>query len=135
MTLELFLNLAWLGIALSALSAFAVWARAEKSVGHRLRVGIAVAAGLALLFPIISVTDDMSSDTVALEEWTAARRAALVIVNIAHEAAAIPLTMAIAQTAKELFVCIGLAVLTFASLPAATVATARPLRAPPSPRR
>lgn len=135
MTLELFLNLAWLGIAISALSAFAVWSRTEKSEGHRVRVGVAVACGLALLFPIISVTDDMSSDTAALEEWTTARRAALIIVNVAHAASAIPVAVAIAQTAKELFVCIGLVVLTFSSLTTATFATARSLRAPPSPRR
>jgi hypothetical protein len=131
-TLELFLNLAWLGIAISALSAFAVWARAEKSDGHRLRVGIAVTCGLALLFPIISVTDDMSPDAAALEEWSAARRAALIIVNVAHAAVAIPVVFAIEQRAKELFVCIGLVVLTFSALATATFATARSLRAPPS---
>jgi hypothetical protein len=134
-TLELFLNLTWLGIAIGALSAFAVWARAEKSEGHRLQVGIAVLCGLALLFPIISVTDDMSTDAAALEEWSAARRAALIIVNVAHAAVAIPVVTAIEQTAKELFVCIGLVVLTFSALASATFATARSLRAPPFARR
>ena len=135
MTLELFLNLAWLGIAISALSAFAVWARAGKSEGYRLQVGISVLCGLALLFPIISVTDDMSPDAAALEEWSAARRAALIIVNIAHSVVAIPVAAAIEQTAKELFVCIGLVVLTFSALATVTFATARSLRAPPSARR
>ena len=135
MTLELFLNLAWLAIAISALTAFAVWARAENSEGHRLQVGIAVLCGLALLFPIISVTDDMSPDTAALEEWTAARRAALIIINIAHAAVAIPVASAVEQTAKELFVCIGLVILTFSVLASAAFATARSLRAPPSTRR
>ena len=132
MSLELFLNLAWLAIAISALSAFAMWARAEKSAGGRLRVGIAVACGLALLFPIISVTDDMSPDTTALEEWSAARRAALIIINVAHAAVAVPVVAVIEQSAKELFVCIGLVVLTFSALTTATFATARSLRAPPS---
>ena len=135
MSLELFLNLAWLVIAIGALSAFAFWARAEKSAGHRLRVGIAVACGLALLFPIISVTDDMSPDAAALEEWSAARRAALIIVNVAHAAVAIPVAVAIEQTAKELFACIGLVVLTFSAITTAKFATARSLRAPPSARR
>lgn len=135
MTLELFLNLAWLGIAISALSAFAVWARSADSGSHRLRVGIAVTCGLALLFPIISVTDDLSTDAAALEVWSSTRRAALIIVSIAHAAVAIPVVAAIKQTAKEILVCIGLVVLTFSALSTESFATARSLRAPPSARR
>lgn len=131
MTLELFLNLAWLGIAIGALSAFAMWARSADS-GNPLAVGLSVICVLALLFPIISVSDDMCADIAALEEWTSARRAALIILSIAHVAVAV--VAAMQQTSKDVLVCIGLVLLTIAPLATRHFAAARSLRAPPATR-
>ena len=132
MTLELFLNLAWLGIAIGALSAFAVWARSAESASH-LSVGLSVICVLALLFPIISVSDDMRTDIAALEEWASARRAALIIVSIAH--VAVPVVAAMQQTSKDVLVCIGLVILTISPLATRPFGSARSLRAPPCSRR
>ena len=79
MTLELFLNVAWLAIVIAAFAAYAFWARHANSAA-RFRVGVAIACGLALLFPIISVSDDLLPNVAALEEWTAGRRANLIAI-------------------------------------------------------
>ena len=131
MTLELFLNLAWLGMAIGAISLFALWARSADSGRRRLSVGLSLICVLALLFPIISVSDDMRTDTAALEEWTSARRSALII-SIAN--VAVPVVAAMQQTSKDVLVCIGLVSLTILPLATRAFASARSLRAPPSPR-
>ena len=134
MTLELFLNLAWFAIVIGALCAFTAWAPRADSKRHRVRVGLAMVCGLALLFPIISVTDDLCSDTAALEEWTAARRAALIILTTAHLAVALPTLVVTQPTARETLVCLGLVVLTFTPLSGMCFRTVWSLRAPPLPR-
>ncbi|GAC1428143.1 MAG: hypothetical protein NVSMB68_00100 [Thermoanaerobaculia bacterium] len=133
MTVELFLNLVWLSIAVSALSSFAMWAAAQPSDGRsrrkRVHVAIALACGLALLFPIISVTDDLHSDAVALEEWSSARRTTLIL---NQHALAVPMGTLAEQIARHLAACV--APLLVIDLPPADPAsfTSPPgLRAPP----
>ncbi|HEY8133660.1 MAG TPA: hypothetical protein VII12_17410 [Thermoanaerobaculia bacterium] len=57
--MEVFLNLLWIGIAIAALLT------APRRSG---RVSLALGCALALLFPIVSVSDDLLTDRDALEE-------------------------------------------------------------------
>jgi hypothetical protein len=54
---EIFLNLAWVVLAISLVAA---WLCAENPTGHDRRVQlIAIAVLIAILFPVISVSDDL----------------------------------------------------------------------------
>jgi hypothetical protein len=83
MVMETILNVTWLLIALGSFGAFRVWAadlpEAAVSSRQKRRVGLALVCVLAILFPIISVTDDLRIDAATLDEWTAARRASTVL--------------------------------------------------------
>lgn len=74
--MELFLNLLWLLIAVSA---FGVW-HAHPSGGgcapgnERRRGWIALACSLVLLFFVISMTDDLHSEVMLVEDATTSRR-------------------------------------------------------------
>ena len=71
--LETLLNVVWL---LVACGIFAVYAKSQRKV----RGGaLALLCLVALLFPIISVTDDMATDATIIEEWSALRRPILAI--------------------------------------------------------
>lgn len=78
MTLELFLNLTWLFIAAAATVRFALWSNGQTRKRQRV-VCLAMICAIALLFPIISVTDDLHSDAAVLEETSTIRRAAAVV--------------------------------------------------------
>lgn len=65
---ELILNLIWAAVALSAF-VFVLPRTRPRWAG-----GIALACILVLLFPIISVSDDLSAQWEAIEEATAVRR-------------------------------------------------------------
>lgn len=88
--MEVVLNLSWLFIAAITAAAFSVWAARlpDGAAARRLRrsAGLALVCVVALLFPIISVTDDLAPDTAALEEWTSARRVALQVIALAQHA-------------------------------------------------
>ena len=65
---ELFLNLVWLVIAAGAAAAL-VLARERRWIAITATICLVV-----LLFPIISITDDLASDPAVVEETTAVRR-------------------------------------------------------------
>ena len=71
--MEALLNLVWLLIAVVATARFAIAADVSCPVRRRL-AGTALFCVIALLFPIISVTDDLHEDAALVEETTAARR-------------------------------------------------------------
>jgi len=115
--MELALNLIWLFIAVATAVAFSVWSARlpEGARSRRIRrsAGLALVCVVALLFPIISVTDDLAPDTNALEEWSSTRRAAIVI-TIAHHY--LPLSTAVDLVLPPLhgpiaLACDGLAVI------------------------
>jgi hypothetical protein len=115
--MELVLNFSWLLIAVATAVAFGVWSARlpDDSQARRMRwsVGLALVCVVALLFPIISVTDDLSPDTSALEEWSAARRVAFSISNAQH---AVTLTTTVVvellpRTGPIALACVGLTVI------------------------
>jgi len=66
-TLEVFLNLTWLFIAAAAAIRFAFWSHGQTRRRGRI-VGLAMICALALLFPIISITDDLHFNNAVFEE-------------------------------------------------------------------
>jgi len=71
--MEALLNLVWLLIAVVATARFAIAADTSCPVRRRL-AGTALFCVITLLFPIISVTDDLHEDAALVEETSAARR-------------------------------------------------------------
>jgi len=69
--MENFLNLLWIGIAIAALLT-APWRSG--------RVSLALGCALALLFPIVSVSDDLLSDRDSFEEALAVVVKAVILV-------------------------------------------------------
>jgi hypothetical protein len=136
--MEVVLNLSWLVIAAITAVVFGVWSarQPDGAAARRLRwsVGLALVCVVALLFPIISVTDDLAPDTAALEEWTSARRVALQVIALAQHA---PVTMATIELPQLLMHGpIALACLGLTSIPTLTVlspatTTVWSFRAPP----
>ncbi|HEV2721927.1 MAG TPA: hypothetical protein VG323_18040 [Thermoanaerobaculia bacterium] len=107
--MELLLNVLWLAVALAA---FALCTRGGRD---RRRI-VVTACIVALLFPIISITDDLAASVAAVEETVAARR---VMDADAHIIVAVALTF------------VAFVVETPFTIPAAPALTADALRGPP----
>src|ERR1044071_1260796 len=115
--MELLLNIVWLAIALTAFARLASWSRTEPDRRRVAAAFVATACVVALLFPIISITDDLSASVAAVEEMVAVRR---VMAAAAQLIVAVALTL-VAFVHAESF-----------ALPAAPTLTQRALRGPPS---
>jgi len=135
--MELALNLIWLFIAVATAVAFSVWSARlpEGARSRRIRrsAGLALVCVVALLFPIISVTDDLSTDTSALEEWSALRRVAIAITSAQHDLA---LTTAVDLVSLPLhgpiaLSCVGLAVIPVLTVLSPSTTTVWSFRGPP----
>jgi hypothetical protein len=72
--MELLLNLAWFAIAIAAFARFGVWAYGETDRSRIWAVALATVCVIALLFPIISITDDLEASDAVFEESVAVRR-------------------------------------------------------------
>ena len=90
--MELFLNLVWCAIVAGAAVRFVTWSAAQPA-RHRYIVALATICVLALLFPIISVTDDLRNDPAVFEETNAVRK--MGVLASAHMDAG-PMTMVVA---------------------------------------
>ena len=84
--METILNLIWLLIAGLAFGAYCIWAaglpRLARSRRRKREVALVLVCLVALLLPIISVTDDLTVDLATLDQWTAARRASSVLLTM-----------------------------------------------------
>lgn len=76
--MELLLNILWLAVVLFAAIRIAVWAISQPDTREGLRrvriVSLATLCIVALMFPIISMTDDLDSNTALVEEAITAKR-------------------------------------------------------------
>jgi len=72
--MESILNLVWVTIALSAIAQLCFWARTQTDRHRVVIVAIATVCTLAVLFPIISVSDDLQETVAALEDHVTVRR-------------------------------------------------------------
>jgi hypothetical protein len=140
--MELVLNLVWVLTAIGIFGAYGAWAaRAPKGVVSQRRkrhIGLALVCVVALLFPIISMTDDMATDAAALAEWTSARRTALIVASVVLNAilcAVTPVAVMVAQPGRSVHLaCVGLVAIALLSILSPSITTVWSFRAPPLPR-
>ena len=114
--LETALNLIWAALAVSAFAI--VLPRSAASGRKLLPVAVALVCVLLLLFPIISITDDLISNGTVAEEWNNASRRIAAIMMHGHDAPVIVLAV-ILQLSTAALVLIGF--LEIASAPARLV--------------
>lgn len=138
--MELILNLVWLLTTAGIFAAFGVWTAhqpkgATAASRHRFQIGLALVCVAALLFPIISMTDDLATTVVALEEWSAVRRAALLAFAFIHDLSLVGTTAVAPIFARVIrsvcLACAGLVSITILSILSPSTATVWSFRAPP----
>ena len=86
MTVETILNLIWLGITLAALGLWRFrWKRAHRGPGHNVRLEtVAMICILALLFPVISLTDDLHPEVIPVDATSSKRALCLLAAQNGH---------------------------------------------------
>ncbi len=135
--MELFLNAVWLAIVIAAAVAFIRWS--GRQTAARRRIGaLATICVLALLFPIISATDDMNAAVAAFEETSAVRRAVLGAMHTIYALPAAVVALAtgvVACAARLLLAAAQIVVGASAAQALAGFARIAPFRGPPSSQR
>jgi len=86
--METFLNLAWLALTLAALWIWRFrWAASRRNARRNVRQEtIAIVCVLALLFPVISLTDDLHPDIVPADTVSSKRMHCLLVAHAAKGA-------------------------------------------------
>jgi hypothetical protein len=119
--METLLNAVWLIVAFAAFVRLAAWARAEPDRRRVAAAFVATACVVALLFPIISITDDLAASIAAIEETIAVRRAMAAAAEIVVAVTVFPIALhLLAFVVDEAF-----------ALPAAPALDVVALRGPP----
>jgi len=137
--MELILNLVWLLVVGGIFAAFAAWAAGQPhgAVSRYRHFTIVVALGCvaAVLFPIISMSDDLATAPAAVEAWNSMRRSALiafVIVVSSPLLVSSTITTVVAQINRSVHLaCIGLVTVTVVSILSPSISTIWSFRAPP----
>ena len=136
--METVLNLLWLSIAVAATTRFAIRAAREPDLASPQRRRVAATALVCvifLLFPIISVTDDLHEDAALVEETSGPRR-----VSAAHPTRSAGHGLSPAVLCARATLMLGLLSLYISEVPAAEAyiapaAILAPPRGPPLSRR
>lgn len=78
--METFLNLVWLAVTLAAICAWRFrWAGSRENPRYSARMeAVAMVCVLALLFPVISLTDDLHPETAVVDAASGKRNACLI---------------------------------------------------------
>jgi hypothetical protein len=84
--MEATLNLLWLVIALAGVWLWRFrWSVSRQGRKHTLKIeAVAMVCVLALLFPVISLTDDLHPETVAVDAASGKRNACLIAASATH---------------------------------------------------
>ena len=79
-SMETILNLVWLGVTVTSIWLWRFrWAASRRNPTHSTRMeAVAMVCVLALLFPVISLTDDLHPETVAVDAASGKRNACLI---------------------------------------------------------
>src|ERR1700693_4608003 len=88
--METILNLVWLAVTVAAIWLWRYrWAASRRNTTHSTRrEAAAMVCILALLFPVISLTDDLHPETVAVDASSGKRNACLIAASAPHVRAA-----------------------------------------------
>src|SRR5271169_4156632 len=81
--METFLNLVWLAVTVAAIWLWRFrWTVSQRNQKHSTRMAAAaMVCFLALLFPVISLTDDLHPETVAVDAASGKRNHCLLVAN------------------------------------------------------
>lgn len=84
--METILNLVWLAVTLAALWLWLFrWKGARRKPGHDVRLeAVAMVCILALLFPVISLTDDLHPEVIPVDAASSKRALCLLAAHHAH---------------------------------------------------
>lgn len=128
--MELLLNIVWLLLGLAAFARCATWASGQPDRKRVVAVALATSCVVALLFPIISITDDLHDSVAVLEESATLRRtgAGTALQHVPQLAAAVAVLASL--SVPVLSILIFTSEKTF-SLPASPAARVLTLRGPP----
>jgi ABC-type uncharacterized transport system permease subunit len=88
--METILNLVWLAVTLAAIWLWRFrWTVSRRNPRHNKRMeAVAMVCALALLFPVISLTDDLHPEIVAVDAASGKRNACLIVASALHVRAA-----------------------------------------------
>jgi len=88
--METILNLVWLAVTVAAIWLWRCrWATSRRNPTHSTTMeAVAMVCVLALLFPVISLTDDLHPETVAVDAASGKRNACLIAASAPHVRAA-----------------------------------------------
>jgi hypothetical protein len=88
--METFLNLVWLVVTVTAVWLWRFrWVASRQNPRHSTKMeAVAMVCVLALLFPVISLTDDLHPETVAVDAASGKRNACLIAASAPHVRAA-----------------------------------------------
>jgi hypothetical protein len=140
--METILNLIWLSTVIGAAEVYRVRAAAlplaPDSSRRKREVALVLLCVVALLFPIISVTDDLAIDVATLDVWTAARRVSTVLITLLVVALAgcsslVAVTVDLGRAPVRL-ASVGLGELPILSILSPSTETVWSFRAPPAAR-
>jgi hypothetical protein len=84
--METFLNLVWLAVTVAGIWLWRFrWIVSRRNPRHSTRMeAVAMVCVLALLFPVISLTDDLHPETVAVDAASGKRNACLIAATAPH---------------------------------------------------
>jgi hypothetical protein len=84
--METTLNLIWLAVTVAAIWLWRFrWSVSHENPRHSMRLeSVAMVCVLALLFPVISLTDDLHPETVAVDSASGKRNACLIAASCPH---------------------------------------------------
>ena len=87
---ETFLNLVWLAVSVAAVWLWRYrWTLSRRNPRHSTRMeAVAMVCVLALLFPVISLTDDLHPEIIAVDAASGKRNACLIAASAPHVRAA-----------------------------------------------
>jgi hypothetical protein len=88
--METLLNLVWLAVTVAAICLWRFrWATSRSNPSHSTRMeAAAMVCFLALLFPVISLTDDLHPETAVVDAASGKRNACLIAASASHVRAA-----------------------------------------------
>jgi hypothetical protein len=88
--METILNLVWLAVTVAAVWLWRFrWSPSRTKPGHSLRIqSVAMICFVALLFPVISLTDDLHPETAVVDAASGKRNACQIAASAAHVRAA-----------------------------------------------
>jgi uncharacterized iron-regulated membrane protein len=128
--MELILNLVWLTTAVIAFAGAVIWTRRERTHRPVAAAIILTACIMAVLFPVISMSDDMQAAVAVVETSFSARR--IILSAVSQLATVLTFTPLLGASFRSLLIAVGKSSAEPFRLPSSPAAPVFSLRGPPS---